>query len=178
MKGTFSLHLAVLRKIHQTRCSKSHVKLFSVLQFICSDSFLMFSIKVEVLIMEKVETSMSRRSTLSKVAGALRAENHSSTIVLSAQPGNNSSHSHFDSVSRLNLASAIEHGSGRKSLSESLLADPNSAPGNVSLRKQFYNEEENAEDKHAFRVSYNTFIMLMLTIINGVFYLFIWIIIS
>lgn len=112
--------------------------------------------QVEVLIMEKVETSMSRRSTLSKVAGALRAENHSSTIVLSAQPGNNSSHSHFDSVSRLNLASAIEHGSGRKSLSESLLADPNSAPGNVSLRKQFYNEEENAEDKHAFRMMEQT----------------------
>ncbi|KAL0457368.1 UNVERIFIED_CONTAM: Acyl-CoA-binding domain-containing protein 6 [Sesamum latifolium] len=100
--------------------------------------------QVAVLIMEKVESSIVRRSTLSKVAGTLLSEN-SSSIGLSAQPDNASLSGHFDSVSRLNLASAIEqHGSGRKSLSESLL-DPHSAPGNVSLRKQFYNEEENAD---------------------------------
>ncbi|KAH6769761.1 Galactose oxidase/kelch repeat superfamily protein [Perilla frutescens var. hirtella] len=121
--------------------------------------------QVEVLIMEKVESSMIRRSTLSKVAGTLLSENNnnSSSVGLSAQPGNASIGSHFDAVSRLNLASAIEqHGSGRKSLSESLLVDPNSAPGpaNVSLRKQFYNEEENvevtttksSEDKNPFRI--------------------------
>lgn len=114
--------------------------------------------------MEKVESSMSRRSTLSKVAGTLLSENGPSSIGLSAQPGSASLSGHFDSISRLNLASAIEHhGSGRKSLSESLLVDQNSAPGNVSLRKQFYNEEENAdvattkssEDKNMYRVSYN-----------------------
>ncbi|KAI3469422.1 hypothetical protein Pfo_026085 [Paulownia fortunei] len=117
--------------------------------------------QVEVLIMEKVESSLIRRSTLSKVAGTLLSENSSSSTGLSAQPSNASLSGHFDSVSRLNLASAIEqHGSGRKSLSESLLVDPNSAPGNVSLRKQFYNEEENAdvtttkssEDKNSFRI--------------------------
>ncbi|KAK6117353.1 hypothetical protein DH2020_048871 [Rehmannia glutinosa] len=86
--------------------------------------------QVEVLIMEKVESSLIRRSTLSKVAGTLLSENNSSSIGLPAQPGNASLSGHFDSVSRLNLASAIEqHGSGRKSLSESLLVDPNSAPG-------------------------------------------------
>lgn len=119
--------------------------------------------QVEVLIMEKVESSMIRRSTLSKVAGTLLSENNnnSSSVGLPAQPGNASNGSHFDTVSRLNLASAIEqHGSGRKSLSESLLVEPNSAPGNVSLRKQFYNEEETAEvtstkssdDKNPFRM--------------------------
>ncbi|XP_051130459.1 acyl-CoA-binding domain-containing protein 6 [Andrographis paniculata] len=109
--------------------------------------------QVEVLVMDKVESS-SRRSTLSKVAGTF---NSSASLGLPSQPGNTSSHS----VSRLNLASAIEqHGSGRKSLSESLLVDPGSVSGNVSLRKQFYNEEETAdvtttkssEDKHSFRV--------------------------
>ncbi|XP_057771991.1 uncharacterized protein LOC130991673 [Salvia miltiorrhiza] len=126
--------------------------------------------QVEVLIMEKVESSMIRRSTLSKVAGTLLSENNSNnnnnnnnnsaSTGLSAQPGNASNSSNFDTVSRLNLASAIEqHGSGRKSLSESLLVDPNSAPGNVSLRKQFYNEEtadvtttKSSEDKNSFRM--------------------------
>lgn len=116
--------------------------------------------------MEKVESSMIRRSTLSKVAGTLLSENNNSnnstSIGLSAQPGNASLSSNFDTVSKLNLASAIEqHGSGRKSLSESLLVDPNSATGNVSLRKQFYNEEtaevtttKSLDDKNSFRVSY------------------------
>ncbi|XP_042037108.1 acyl-CoA-binding domain-containing protein 6-like isoform X1 [Salvia splendens] len=120
--------------------------------------------QVEVLIMEKVESSMIRRSTLSKVAGTLLSENNNSnnstSIGLSTQPGNASISSNFDTVSKINLASAIEqHGSGRKSLSESLLVDPNSATGNVSLRKQFYNEEtvevtttKSLEDKKSFRL--------------------------
>lgn len=122
--------------------------------------------------MEKVESSMIRRSTLSKVAGTLLSENNSSSSMgLSAQPGNASLSGHFDTVSKLNLATAIEqHGSGRKSLSESLLVDPNSAPGNVSLRKQFYNEEENAdvtttkssEDKNSLRVNYNFLLVIVL----------------
>ncbi|CAN0900568.1 Acyl-CoA-binding domain-containing protein 6 [Linum grandiflorum] len=49
-----------------------------------------------------------------------------------------------DSVGRQNLASAIEHhGSGRKSLSDSSVLDPGCASGNVSLRKQFHEEEHN-----------------------------------
>lgn len=96
---------------------------------------------------------------MSKVAGTLLSENNNNNN--STQQGNASISGNFDTVSRLNLASAIEqHGSGRKSLSESLLVDPNSAPGNVSLRKQFYYEEETAEvattksseDRNSFRV--------------------------
>ncbi|KAL1548492.1 acyl-CoA-binding domain-containing protein 6-like isoform X3 [Salvia divinorum] len=75
--------------------------------------------QVEVLTMEKVESSMIRRLTL--------------TIE--------------------------QHGSGRKSLSESLLVDPNSAPGNVSLRKPFCSEEtaevtttKISEDKNSFQM--------------------------
>lgn len=101
--------------------------------------------QVEVLVMEKIETSIIQKSTLSKVAGLL-SENRVSSVELSSQPNNGSLNGHFDSVSRLHLASASEqHGSGRKSLSESLLVDTNSAPGNVSFHKQFNNEEENAE---------------------------------
>ncbi|XP_023528519.1 acyl-CoA-binding domain-containing protein 4-like [Cucurbita pepo subsp. pepo] len=47
----------------------------------------------------------------------------------------------IDSTARQNLASAIEHGSGRKSISESSLIDSNPIPGNISLRKQFHNDE-------------------------------------
>lgn len=133
--------------------------------------------------MEKVESSMIRRSTLSKVAGTLLSENNNSSNP--AQQGNASISGNFDTISRLNLASAIEqHGSGRKSLSESLLVDPNSAPGNVSLRKQFYNEEETAEvtatksseERNSFRVKlqfspiYFNFliVMLLLEIMNSI----------
>lgn len=73
-------------------------------------------LQVEILMMERNEFSTSRRMTL-----------------LSEK------RSKGPAIGRQNLASAIEHhGSGRKSLSESLLVDPNH--GNVSLRK------ENAED--------------------------------
>ncbi|KAL2506688.1 Galactose oxidase/kelch repeat superfamily protein [Abeliophyllum distichum] len=116
--------------------------------------------QVEVLIMEKVESSMIQRSTLSKVAGTLLSENNPSSFGMSTRPSHGSLNCQIESVARQNLASAIvQHGSGRKSLSESLLVDPNAAPGNVSLRKQFYNEEENAdmqvtkssEEKTSFR---------------------------
>ncbi|XP_073307743.1 uncharacterized protein [Primulina huaijiensis] len=101
--------------------------------------------QVEVLLMEKIESSIIQKSTLSKVAGLL-SENRSSSVELPSQPNNGSLSGHFDSVSRLHLASASEqHGPGRKSLSESLLVDTNAAPGNVSFRKQFNNQEENAE---------------------------------
>ncbi|XP_073029608.1 uncharacterized protein [Primulina eburnea] len=101
--------------------------------------------QVEVLLMEKIESSIIQKSTLSKVAGLL-SENRASSVELSSQPNNGSLSGHFDSVSRLHLASASEqHGPGRKSLSESLLVDTNAAPVNVSFRKQFNNQEENAE---------------------------------
>ncbi|XP_073026410.1 uncharacterized protein [Primulina eburnea] len=101
--------------------------------------------QVEVLVMEKIESSIIQKTTLSKVAGLL-SENRASSVELSSQPNDGSLGGHFDSVSRLHLASATEqHGSGRKSLSESLLVDTNSAPGNASFRKQFNNQEENAE---------------------------------
>lgn len=67
--------------------------------------------QVEVLTMEKKEPSLRHRSNL------------------------------IDSTARQNLASAIEHGSGRKSISESSLVDQNPVPGNLSLRKQFHNDE-------------------------------------
>ena len=86
--------------------------------------------QVEVLIIEKNEVSMGRRSTLNKGSELF-------------QLGNSASQHPVESVLRQNLASAIEqYGSGRKSLSESSIVDPNPAPGNVSLRKQFRNEEE------------------------------------
>ncbi|KAK2646335.1 hypothetical protein Ddye_021530 [Dipteronia dyeriana] len=98
--------------------------------------------QVEVLCIEKnEESSMGRRSTLSsKGPGQLVYETHSSSTGLATQLSNGSSKRSVDTVSRQNLASAIEHhGSGRKSLSESVLVD---SSGNVSLCKQFQNEEE------------------------------------
>lgn len=92
--------------------------------------------------MEKNESSMSRRSFPSKVPGTLLPEKRLSTGLV-GQLNNGSSQRSVNSVTRQNLASAIEHhGSGRKSLSESLLVDPNPVSGNVSLRKQFHNDEE------------------------------------
>ncbi|KAK1428938.1 hypothetical protein QVD17_17778 [Tagetes erecta] len=76
--------------------------------------------QVEVLVMEKNESSMSRRMTLP-------SEKRSSSM----GPAVGS----VGSFGRQNLASVIEHhGSGRKSLSETLLVDSN--PGNISLRKE------------------------------------------
>ncbi|GLT53442.1 hypothetical protein SLA2020_267120 [Shorea laevis] len=99
--------------------------------------------QVEVLALEKNDSSMGQRSAPSKGAGALLFEKRSSSTGLATQLSNDSSQRSVDSVVRQNLASAIEqHGSGRKSLSEFTIIDPNPVSGNVSLRKQFHNEEE------------------------------------
>ncbi|KAK7363619.1 hypothetical protein VNO77_05768 [Canavalia gladiata] len=97
--------------------------------------------QVEVLIMEKSESTLGRRSTPSKCPASVLLEKHSSSTRLASQL-NDCSQRLVDSVARQNLASAIEHGSGRKSLSESLVADPNFPPTNTSLRKQFDHDEE------------------------------------
>ena len=102
-----------------------------------------FSVQVEVLAMEKNESSMGRRSFPNKGPGNLLLEKYSSSTGLTSQLSNGSSQRTIDSAARQNLASAIEqHGSGRLSLSESSLVDPNPVTGNISLRKQFHNEEE------------------------------------
>ncbi|KAK8709864.1 hypothetical protein V6N13_060865 [Hibiscus sabdariffa] len=93
--------------------------------------------QVEVLIIEKNESSMSRQSNPGKSAGR-----RSSSVGSASLPINGSSNHSVDSAARQNLASVIEHGSGRRSLSDLSLADQNPLPGNVSLRKQFHNEEE------------------------------------
>lgn len=99
--------------------------------------------QVEVLTMEKNELSTSRRSLPSKGSATLLPEKRSSTNGLASQLTNGSSQRSVNSVARQNLASAIEqHGSGRKSLSESLLVDSNPVSVNVSLRKQFHSDEE------------------------------------
>ena len=98
--------------------------------------------QVEVLIIEKNESSMGRRSTLGKSAGQMQFGKHSSSAQSANQPINGSSQRSVDSAARQNLASVIEHGSGRRSLSELSLVDQNPLSGNVSLRKQFHNEEE------------------------------------
>ncbi|KAM3357900.1 acyl-CoA-binding domain-containing protein 6 isoform X2 [Capsicum galapagoense] len=99
--------------------------------------------EVEVLIIEKNELPMGRRSSLSKATGNLLSENRLTSTGPASQPINGTTTSHVDSIARQNLASAVEHhGSGRKSLSESLLIDPSSVSGNVSLRKQFSNDED------------------------------------
>ncbi|KAK9933710.1 hypothetical protein M0R45_020890 [Rubus argutus] len=99
--------------------------------------------QVEVLTMEKNELSTSRRSLPSKGPATLLPEKRSSTNGLASQLTNGSSQRSVNSVARQNLASAIEqHGSGRKSLSESLLVDSNPVSVNVSLRKQFHSDEE------------------------------------
>ncbi|KAI4345458.1 hypothetical protein L6164_012582 [Bauhinia variegata] len=114
--------------------------------------------QVEVLIMEKNESTVGKRSIPSKGPGSVLFGKRSSTG-LATQLRNDSSQRLVDSGARQNLASVIEqHGSGRKSVSDSLLVDPNSLPNNVSLRRQFDNEEEyntdvrmdkNAEDENS-----------------------------
>lgn len=103
--------------------------------------------------MEKNETVTGRRATTKSQAPS---ENRSS-LKSATQIANNSA---VDSLGRQNLASAIDqHGSGRKSLSESLLTHPNT--GNLSLRKQLHNEEDKvvvkitkkSEDENSSQVS-------------------------
>ena len=99
--------------------------------------------QVEVLIIEKNESSLGRRSTTGKSAGEMQFGKRSSSAGSASQPINGSSQRSVDSATRQNLlASVIEHGSGRRSLSELSLVDQNPLSGNVSLRKQFHNEEE------------------------------------
>ncbi|KAL6971330.1 hypothetical protein U1Q18_031008, partial [Sarracenia purpurea var. burkii] len=99
--------------------------------------------QVEVLIIEKNESSLGQRLAPSKGQVSLISETRSSTKALATQLSVSAFSGRADAVVKQNLASAIEqHGSGRRSLSESLLLDPNSSSGNVSLRKQFHNEED------------------------------------
>ncbi|KAK4798064.1 hypothetical protein SAY86_030390 [Trapa natans] len=96
--------------------------------------------QVEVLIVDKKESSMGRRPNDCKGPGSLFGKRLSTK--LASQLSGGSSQRLIDSVARQNLASVIEqHGSSRKSLSEATLSDPN-PPSNVSLRKQFNSEEE------------------------------------
>ncbi|KAJ1427275.1 Kelch-type beta propeller [Sesbania bispinosa] len=97
--------------------------------------------QVEVLLMEKNESAVRRRSTPGKGPASILLEKHSSSTRLASQLNDCSQHL-VDSVARQNLASAIEHGSGRKSLSESLVVDPSFTPTNISLCKQFDHDEE------------------------------------
>ncbi|XVF62639.1 hypothetical protein PTKIN_Ptkin09bG0024500 [Pterospermum kingtungense] len=98
--------------------------------------------QVEVLIIETNESSMARRSTAGISVGQMQFGKRSSSAGQASQPINGSSQRPVDSAARQNLASIIEHGSGRRSLSELSLVDQNPLSGNVSLRKQFHNEEE------------------------------------
>lgn len=83
--------------------------------------------------MEKNDSSIGRRSTLGESAGTILSENGAFNGTV-------------DSIARQNIASTVEHhGSGRRSLSESLLVDSYAGSGNVSLRKQFHDEEETSD---------------------------------
>ncbi|XP_050220345.1 acyl-CoA-binding domain-containing protein 4 isoform X2 [Mercurialis annua] len=112
--------------------------------------------QVEVMGMDKNESSMSRQSAASKGAGPLFGK-RSSSAALAVQLSTGSSQRSVDSLARQHLVSADEHhGSGRKSLSEPLV-DPNSVSGNVSLRKQFHAEEHSTNIKTAKSLEDGTF---------------------
>ncbi|KAL9325561.1 hypothetical protein ACSQ67_006206 [Phaseolus vulgaris] len=83
--------------------------------------------QVEVLIMEKNESAVGRQSAPGKCSASVLLEKHSSSARFASQL-KDCSQNLVDSVARQNLASAIEHGSGRRSLSESLVVDPNFPP--------------------------------------------------
>ncbi|KAL1078940.1 hypothetical protein V6Z11_D10G189600 [Gossypium hirsutum] len=68
--------------------------------------------QVEVLIIEKNESSMGRRSTLSKSVGLMQFAKRSSSAGPASQTINGSSRSSVASAAKQNLASVIEHGSG------------------------------------------------------------------
>ncbi|KAJ9154465.1 hypothetical protein P3X46_027795 [Hevea brasiliensis] len=113
--------------------------------------------QVEVMGMDKNESSMSRQSAASKHAGPMLFGKRSSSRDLAAQLTAGSSQRSVESLARQNVASAVEHhGSGRKSLSETLV-DPNSVSGNVSLRKQFHEEEHSTAVKMAKNSEDGTF---------------------
>lgn len=118
--------------------------------------------QVELLIIERNESVTGRRLAPTKGKVPLTYDNRSSSVGPATLVSNNS-HGQLDSVGRQNIASAIDqHGSGRRSLSESLLSHP--IPGNVSLRKQLHNEDErlvmkitqNSEDENFSQVIEHT----------------------
>ncbi|CAJ1843906.1 unnamed protein product [Sphenostylis stenocarpa] len=97
--------------------------------------------QVEVLITEKNESR--RQPTSTKGQRSVLLEKHSLSAGLASQLKRDSSQHLINSVGRQSLASAIEHGLERKSLSETLLEkDSNSLPTNISLRRQFDHDEE------------------------------------
>lgn len=97
--------------------------------------------QVEVLILDKSGNSSGRRLAPNKNLGQLPRHNRSSSNEFTSQLHGVAS-CPVDSL-RQNLASIIEeHGSSRRSLSESVLTDSTNASGSVSLRKQFHNGEE------------------------------------
>lgn len=108
-----------------------------------------------MLELDKNESALRRRSNPSKGPASILLEKHSSSTRLASQL-NHCSQRLVDSVARQNLASAVEHGSGRKSLSDS--ADPNFHSTNVSLRKQFDRDEEYNADVKIDRNSDGSFI--------------------
>lgn len=100
-------------------------------------------LQVEALAIEKNEGSIGRRSTLNKGTENFLSENRTLATGLATLLSSGAPQHPVESVVRQNLASAIEqHGSGRKSLSEASIIEPNPALGNISLRKQFHNEED------------------------------------
>jgi hypothetical protein len=101
---------------------------------------------VEVLKTEKNESTSRRHPTTTTINGPGSIfEKHSS----STQLRNDSSQRFIDSVVRQSLASAIERGSERKSLSESLfIQDSGPLSTNTSIHSQFDHEEEfNVDDR-------------------------------
>ncbi|KAI8011769.1 Acyl-CoA-binding domain-containing protein 6 [Camellia lanceoleosa] len=99
--------------------------------------------QIEVLTMEKNELSIGQRLAPSKGPGSLLSENRLSSTGLATQLSTGSFNGSVDAVAKQNLASIIEHhGSGGRSLSESLLVDSNPVSGNISLRKKFHDEED------------------------------------
>ncbi|KAL8167198.1 hypothetical protein V2J09_008697 [Rumex salicifolius] len=98
--------------------------------------------QVKVVVLEKNEHLPGSRVPTNKVPGKTLCQNRTSCTNLASQlnvvppcPG--------DSVGQQNLASIIinEHGSSRRSMSETVIRNLNPGPGNISLRKQL-NEEE------------------------------------
>ncbi|BAT87338.1 Acyl-CoA-binding domain-containing protein [Vigna angularis] len=108
--------------------------------------------QVEVLITEKNESI--KRPTSTKGQRSELLEKHSLSAGLASQLKKESSKHLIDSVVRQNLASVIEHGSERKSLSETLLEqDSNSLPTKISLRRQFDHHEEYNPDVRIDKLS-------------------------
>lgn len=111
--------------------------------------------QVEVLILEKSGNCSGRRSFPNKNQGHHLHHNRIPSNDFASQL-NSASSCPVDSLRR-NLASIIEeHGSSRRSLSETVHADSTTS-GSVSLRKQFNSEEEsahklakNSEDENSY----------------------------